>query len=38
MDDELDTRRPQFSNSAEVGQIAMIIGVADLSKGIKDFN
>ena len=38
MDDELDTRRPQFSDSAEVGAIAIIIGVADLSKGIKDFN
>ena len=38
MDDELDTRRPQFSDSAEVGAIAIIIGVTDLSKAIKDLD
>lgn len=38
MDDELDTRRPQFSDSAEVGAIAVIIGVSDFSKALKDLD
>ena len=37
MDDKLDTRRPQFSDSAEVGGLAIIIGVSDLSTSIDDF-
>ena len=37
IDDKLDTRRPQFSDSAEVGGIAIIIGISDLSVGLKDF-
>ena len=32
MDDELDDRRPQFSKSAEVGAIIMVIGFEDLTK------
>ena len=37
IDDKLDSRRPQFSSSAEVGAIAIIIGVSDFSEGIEDF-
>ena len=32
MDDKLDDRRPQFSSSAEVGAIVIVIGVSDISE------
>ena len=34
MDDKLDERRPQFTESAEVGAIMVIIGYADLTKNL----
>ena len=36
MDDKLDERRPQFSDSAQVGAVMIIIGYADMSKKISD--
>ena len=36
MDDKLDDRRPQFSSSAEVGAIVIIIGFSDLAKTYSD--
>ena len=38
IDDKLDTRRPQFSDSAEVGGLAIIIGVSDFTVALKEFN
>ena len=34
MDDELDDRRPQFSSSADVGAIVIIIGFSDMTKNL----
>ena len=34
MDDKLDERRPQFTASAEVGAIMVIVGYADLTKNL----
>ena len=36
MDDKLDDRRPQFSDSADVAAIIVIIGFADLTKDMKN--
>ena len=36
MDDKLDDRRPQFSDSADVAAIIVVIGFADLTKDMKD--
>jgi len=34
MDDQLDDRRPQFSSSADVGAIVIIIGFSDMTKNL----
>ena len=34
MDDELDDRRPQFSSSADVGALVIIIGFSDMTKNL----
>ena len=34
MDDKLDERRPQFTESAEVGAIMVIVGYSDLTKNL----
>jgi len=34
MDDQLDDRRPQFSSSADVGAIVIIIGFGDMTKNL----
>ena len=36
MDDKLDDRRPQFSDSADVAAIIVVIGFADLTEDMKD--
>jgi hypothetical protein len=36
MDDKLDDRRPQFSDSADVAAIIVVIGFSDLTKDMKD--
>jgi len=35
MDDQLDDRRPQFSDSADVAAIIVVIGFSDLTKNVK---
>ena len=34
MDDQLDDRRPQFSSSADVGALVIIIGFSDMTKNL----
>ena len=34
MDDELDKRRPTFTNSAEAGAVVFIVGISDMTKNL----